>query len=256
MRFLLFFCFAILFPAALPGQQNPLVTNVAPDYGDDAKLPMVTLPIVVDFVVYPNGKPYSMASRDDGISHNEVLALSKYEFVKSKEVMIYTMTVPLKRTIAEYEVPEHVFSQPPVAASNEAAKLDWAGIAKLEKGLPRRESAPQRAILLAYVAAHAETSENQQMRRRQLEWLIQNEPTAEVLKTSAALIPKEADPTGYAAIRQVWLDRLKQDPIDRDLMEGAANFLKLSDPGDVRAILGRIRTGCYTPRNGWEKCTG
>ncbi len=137
-----------------------------------------------------------------------------------------------------------------------AAKLDDAGIAKLESDLPKRNSAPKRAILLTYVATHAETTANQAMRVRQLSWLIENEPTADILTTTAALIPKEADPNGYASVRQLWLNRLQRDPVDRDLMEGATNFLKLSDPDTVHQILDPLRRPhAFTLWSGSVRCT-
>jgi TonB family protein len=238
VRLPLFFRFVALFPALLLGQQNPLVKAVAPDYGSDAKLPSLTLPLVVEFTIASNGKPFSIASLDGGLLHSEVMALSQYEFVKSKNPTKIQLTIPLQRTVANYTVPGYAYS-PPMAQAREAAdKLDDAGIAKMEKDLSGIDEPWKRTILLTYAASHADSPASQEMRTRHLEWLIRNASDMNVVTSSAALIPKDADPSGYAAIRQLWLDLLKQDPTNRDLMEGATNFLKLSDPADVRAILG------------------
>lgn len=217
-------------------QTGPILKTVEPDYGKDLNQPTLTLPVVIDFEILPDGSPFSIASQDGGLDHRVVQALAQYRFVKSKTGMGMSVTVPLKQTIASYDVGQRVYDPAPAAALELAKKIETATLAKFEKDLPKKDSVAKRAALLVHAATHSGDDVNQ-VRLRQLDWLIQNEPRAEVLKTSVALIPKAEDRAGYEAIRQLWLARVKQNPVNRDVLEGASNFLRLSDPDDVVTML-------------------
>ncbi len=239
-RLFLFLILTVLVAPSVSAQsataRDLILKEVEPDYGDDASQPMITVPIVIDFLISPDGTPFSVASQDGGLEDRVVRALAQYRFAKSKTGMGFTIGIPLKRTIASFDVGERSYTPAPRSAVEAAEKIDASALAKFERELPKRDSVPRRAALLVHAATHSGDDVNK-VRVRQLDWLIQNEPKASILKSSVALVHKAEDPAGYEVIRQLWLAKVKQNPVDRDVMESATNFLRLASPEDAVAVL-------------------
>jgi len=233
-------------------QNSSVVKAVAPDYSADAGKPTLTIPAAIGVLVLPDGSPYSIHP-DVGLPHNVVAALAQYRFQSSARE--YTVLLPFQLQIAteSYYGTRRNHLLPPewVAA---AKKLDPKKALQLEQRLqPTAESVSDRTVLLVWALGRTDDAARE-MRARQIAWLVENQPLSEVLRSTAAFINSTvgplADPSAYSRIRQLWLDAVAKAPTNSAVLEGAYNFLRISDPQEVRRILAPY-SGRYAQITSW-----
>ncbi len=146
--------------------------------------------------------------------------------------------VPLTPTVERAQSPRWTFTAPLSAASKRADDLDSAQAAELLAHLPASEEPDNaRAALLIYFANKGAADPNAvQARRDLILWLVRVYPQDRILSSSYATInPSDTETT--ASLKQEWLDAVKQYPDDDAVIEGAANFFRLSDPAAAVKIV-------------------
>ncbi|MEI9813240.1 MAG: hypothetical protein WDO18_11575 [Acidobacteriota bacterium] len=93
-----------------------------------------------------------------------------------------------------------------------------------------------RAALILF-AADQDTPELQQMRYRQIAWLIENRPDAPILCNRAASISNLASPGIYPEMKAAWRKALAARPTDIDVLAAASFGLRTSDTEEVVRFL-------------------
>lgn len=227
---------ALLFltsPLAHAADANKLVITkqVEPDWGTLTSGYLVEQR-EVNLGVDPTGTPFAIQAKTS-IPDNVVRALRQWRFKTGNFVLPIKVPVrlPLTPWLERAQPPRFTFTAPLAEASKRAYELDAAQAAHLLAHLPKAEEPHNsRASLLIYFAGKgASDAGAAQARRDLILWLVQTYPQDPILSSSYATInPSDAEAT--SAIKQAWLDAVKQYPEDDSVICGAANFLRLSDP--------------------------
>jgi len=218
-----------------------IVKAVEPDYGAEAGKPFFSFPIQIEVTVLPDGTPYS-ATADSGLPHNVVIALRQYRFRPAKDA--YAIRIPFEKRIPieSYNGTRRLaYNLPSQRYAAAVQKLDTSKALQLERKLkPTADSVVDRTVLLIWAASQSDEAARE-IRARQIAWLVQNQPNADVLRSSVALMNSRAgqlaDPSAYSKIRQLWLDTIEKVAIDARVLETASNFLRVEDPQEVQRML-------------------
>ncbi|MEO8100697.1 MAG: energy transducer TonB [Acidobacteriota bacterium] len=217
------------------GQTSQILKTAEPNYGDELKKPGIILPVVVQMDVFPDGSPFSIESLDDALPDSVVRALMKYRFKSSPKGMRVTVSIPVRRITESYDGGEPWSLGMPDELGGKTLTLETA--AEFERSLkPTKESVLDRTALLIFVSARDDEA-SQAIRARQVLWLVQNAPEAEVLRSARAWIAKKDNPAAYARIQQLWKDTVNANPANIRVLHGAYTFLRLDEPEEARQIL-------------------
>ena len=137
--------------------------------------------------------------------------------------------VPLTPGLERAQTPR--WTAPLTAARKQAFELNAAGAAQLLANLPNAEEPDNpRAVLLFYSARKgASDAGAAQARRDLILWLVRVYPQDPILSSSYATVGA-SDAEATSSIKQAWLNVVKEYPQDDLVIQGAAHFLRLSDP--------------------------
>ena len=229
------------------------IHQVQPEWGADLTQGYLEDITQVELVVDPEGNPYSLKGT---LPDNVVMALSRWRFQPGKKdgrpaAFSIVIKVPLRRTINP-DI-ERSFGRRGVFLPKEqadgiqlGAELGAAVASELQQSLaadPKNLKA--RATLLAYYAATSNipVDELRKARLEQIAWLVKNAPESGLSENPLARINAQGDPLqdppGYLQIRDLWLEQASANPDNANIVEHAADFLKVADP--ERAIELRLR---------------
>ncbi len=185
------------------------------------------------------GEPFSIQAKT-AIPDNVVRALMQWRFKTGNFIVPLKIAVrlPLTPSLERAQTPHWTFTAPLTAAKKRASDLDAVQAAQLLGNLPNAEEPDNpRAILLIYYADKGASDPAAARARRDLIlWLVHVYPQDPILSSSYATI-NASDAEATSAIKQEWLNALKQDPEDDLVIQGAANFLRLSDPSAAIKIV-------------------
>jgi hypothetical protein len=178
------------------------------------------------------GEPYSIQAKT-AIPDNVVRALMQWRFKTGNFVasLKFAVRVPLTPGLERAQTPRWTFTAPLTAAKKQASELDAAGAAQLLANLPNAEEPDNpRAVLLFYFAGKGASDPGAAQARRDLIlWLVRVYPQDPILSSSYATV-SASDAEATSSIKQAWLNAVKEYPQDDLVIQGAANFLRLSDP--------------------------
>jgi hypothetical protein len=194
-----------------------------------------------------------------------VRALAHWRFSPLKERgkdsgYLIHLKVPVRRKLdADLELSQRPIWQPPAeisAAMKVSDNLDAPKAAEMLANLPTGEAFGHfRTSLLVYYAKNGyKDAENaRKVRRELILWLIRTFPQDSILASPYAIINASGEPLadreGAALVKNEWLNALKDYPNDEAVLEGAVNFLRLTDPS-AALRLPAARTD-YRFRSNW-----
>ncbi len=214
----------------------------------------------VDMAVTPQGEPFSLRAKTGGaIPDNVVRALAQWRFKPSpgfSTVLTVPIRVKLTPAVELAQRPRWSSPAPLANAMKAAASLDPSQAAELLANLPQGEEPDHvRATLLAYYAGKgaSDTETARKVRRDLLIWLVRTYPQDVLLASSYAIINAAgeplADPDGNSQLITEWLAALKQYPDDNAVILGAANFLRIAQPGAALQLIAEKHD--WEPRARW-----
>ena len=198
----------------------------------------------VELTVDADGIPYSLKGT---VPDCVVTALSKWRFQPGKKdgraaAFSVSIKVPVRRAI-DPDI-ERSFGRRWTFLPKEltdaikaGAELDAAGAAQVEQSLaadPKNINA--RATLLAFYASEksANIEELRKGRLEQITWLVQNAPESALWASPLVQINAQGEPlpdlTGYAQVRDLWLQQVSSNRENSSILGHAANFLRIADP--------------------------
>ncbi len=193
----------------------------------------------VNLTVDSGGEPYSIQAKT-AIPDNVVRALMQWRFKTGNFIGSFKIPVrvPLTPGLERAQSPRWTFTAPLATAKKQASELDAAGAAQLLATLPNAEEPDNpRAVLLFYYAGKGAADPGAAQARRDLIlWLVRVYPQDAILSSSYATL-NPSDVEGTASIKQEWLKAVKQYPDDDLVIQGAANFLRLSDSNAALKIV-------------------
>ncbi|WP_145170666.1 tetratricopeptide repeat protein [Gimesia aquarii] len=85
-------------------------------------------------------------------------------------------------------------------------------------------------LLGYYFHKQLEDPSMQKAHQESVLWLIQNAPESEILALPFGLLFAKINAVGYSQGKNAWIDQLKLDPENLQLLENAAKFFMLTDP--------------------------
>ncbi len=232
----LLFCCSFLQAAHQP--KIEVTRRVDPDWGTLTSGYLVEQR-QVDLGVDSAGEPLSIEAKT-AIPDNVVRALMQWRFKRGNFVVPLEIPVrlPLTPWLERAQAPRWTFTAPFAAAQKKASELDAAQAAQILAHLPNAEEPDNpRATLLIYFAGKGASDPGAAQARRDLIlWLVFFHPQDPFLGSSYATV-NPSDAEGTSAIKQAWLNAVRRFPEDDLVIEGAANFLRLSDPsGAVQLV--------------------
>ena len=220
------------------------IRQVQPEWSADLSQGYLKDITQVEMVVDPEGVPFSLKG---SVPDNVVMALSQWQFHPGKKdgrpaAFSIVIKVPLRRTINS-DI-ERSFGRRAIFLPKEqadgiqlGAELGAAGASEMLQSLgadPKNWEA--RATLLAYYSTTKNISgdELRKARLEQIAWLVKNAPESGLSASPFARINAQADPvsdpSGYSQIRDLWLEQASANRDNANIVEHAADFLKLADP--------------------------
>lgn len=133
--------------------------------------------------------------------------------------------------------------------------MSASGAEKLEAKLSSKpEDIPGHIRLIAFYTFAPEAPAPQKSvigRRKHLLWMAEHEPESWLWSQrsyAAAVYVKGdrlADPDGFTAIREQWLEHLSRDPSNQKIRANAASFLALGDPETAIRLIREMRNPRY-----------
>jgi TonB family protein len=206
----------------------------------------VTPPAPIHQVEPEWGAELSKGYLEDRTQVEMIMALPQWRFRPGKKdghaaAFSVSIKVPVRRAI-DPDI-ERSFGLHRFVLSREAdaikagAEMDAAGAAQVQQSLAvDPKNINLRTTLLAYYA-NAKMPNKEELRKARLEqiaWLVQNAPESHLMTSPLSQINAQGDPlpdpSGYAQVRELWLQQVSSNPDNAGILAGAADFLKIADP--------------------------
>lgn len=226
-------------------QESPILKAVEPEWQFAADEQVVSAPMSVELIVLPNGMPYEVYG--EGRLPVELLrALANYEMRPNTKAYSTRFLVEVKESIDNVAAGGR-WAGDVSRLQDAVAQMDAAKAAAMEMALTDdATSLDARSVLVLWAAGKGE---NREIRARQVAWLVEHAPEAEVLRHPSAWIDGGADadsnPQAYARIRQLWLDRIRSGAASPKVIGAAAMFLRVRDPQIAESLLQSAANASY-----------
>jgi TonB family protein len=217
-----------------------IVQAVEPEWAFDTNQPLVTAPVAIEMRVQADGTPLDVQG-EFALPAEMTRALMQYKMRPNAANYRTTFVAEIKMPLQGYNGMFALWPADIAAIWRDTNQLTVGSAERRESELTDAiDTVAARSALVMFTAGQTFAT-GREMRARQIAWLVEHAPDAEVLRYPSAWIDgggnADSNPQAYLRIRQLWLDHFRTKAASAKSIGAAVQFLRVRDPQIAEDLL-------------------